>query len=104
MNEHTKKRGRKKTATAKEPKLSAYTQAEAARMKRQARYEPLHRTLNRDYSQMQAVRIDHRTVIYIKPGQDPEAAKETYLQIVARSKPLAPAQRVSNQVNRPQYV
>lgn len=33
-----------------------------------------------DYSQLQTVRIDRKTVIYIKPGQDPEQIKAKYLK------------------------
>lgn len=37
-------------------------------------------TITHDYSQMTAVRINHRTVIYAKPGEDPEKVRNTYLE------------------------
>lgn len=37
-----------------------------------------------DYTKMISVRIDHRTTIYIKPGQDPEEARKRYINSRAK--------------------
>jgi hypothetical protein len=44
------------------------------------RNQPLFKTRQVDFSQLQTVRIDRKTVIFIKPGQDPELAKSNYLK------------------------
>lgn len=59
-------------------KLAAQRVAERQAVKRQK--EVLFKTKTVDYSQLQTVRIDHRTVIYARPGEDPETARKRYLQ------------------------
>lgn len=41
---------------------------------------PKFKTPQIDYSKMISVRIDHKTTIYIKPGQNPEEEKIKYLK------------------------
>jgi hypothetical protein len=44
------------------------------------RNEPKFVTKVVELSQLVAVRIDHKTTIFIKPGEDPEGAKEKYFE------------------------
>ncbi len=39
-----------------------------------------------DYSQLMQVRIDHKTIVYANPGEDPAAVKERYLQRASNQK------------------
>ncbi|MGN6478316.1 MAG: hypothetical protein ACTHKV_13910 [Flavipsychrobacter sp.] len=53
---------------------------QAQKIKRNRAGEIIYKTKVVDLSKMQEVRIDRKTCIYIKPGQDPQLAKEKYLQ------------------------
>lgn len=46
--------------------------------KRRLRREPKYETVSVDYSKLKTVRIDNRTIIYIKPGECEEAARAQY--------------------------
>jgi hypothetical protein len=54
---------------------------------------PLFATRAIDYSEMKAVRIDSRTIIYAKPGEDPEVVRKKYLSNKQLPKNIAPVQR-----------
>lgn len=47
--------------------------------KREERNKPKYKTRSVDYSQMISVRVDHKTVIMIRPGQDPLVEKDKFL-------------------------
>lgn len=89
MTEEKKKVGRPRTKDPKEKKVYGYTQDEAARIARRKRHEPLFQTKTVDYSNLRTVRIDDRTVVYAKPGEDPDDVRERYLKQRAKAKRLA---------------
>ena len=49
------------------------------RVRRNRMGEVMFKTKVVDYSKMKEVRIDHKTCIYIKPGEDPKKARDDYL-------------------------
>ena len=66
-------------------KLVAQQNADRAAAKRK-REEPQFRTRQVDYSQRIAVRIDHKTIIYCKPGDNISEVKKRYLERLKDSK------------------
>jgi len=52
--------------------------------RRREREKPKYTTRSIDYSQMQTVRIDNRTSILVKIGEDVEAAKQRYLKLMKK--------------------
>lgn len=79
----------KKTSTSK---LIARQNAEREQ-RRKSLASPLFATRAIDYSEMKAIRIDSRTIIYAKPGEDPEEVKKKYLSNKQLPKNIAPVQR-----------
>lgn len=57
----------------------------AENSKKYQRRPPAFKTIHVDYTQLQTLRIDRKTTIYIKPGQDPEAAKKKFLKNYSKS-------------------
>lgn len=72
-----------KKALRKKNKRSVEVIRTAALSKRK---EPLYETKPVNYAEMKTVRIDCKTVIYIKPGEDPASAKRKYLDRIEKSK------------------
>jgi hypothetical protein len=62
--------------------------------KKRASAEPSFATKKVDYSMLRAVRIDQRTIIYAKPGEDVTQVRENYLQRIERT-------RIANQQRPP---
>lgn len=60
---------------------------------RKRRDEPQFKTKAVDYSQLVAVRIDHRTVVFAKPGEDPDKVREKYFANQKLPKNISPSQR-----------
>lgn len=70
-----------KRETEKQIKRSSLVRKQDAErmVARRMRDKPLFKTKQIDYSTLIAVRIDDRTIIYAKPGADPEAIRDKYL-------------------------
>lgn len=76
-----------------ERRLSRQRDQEAAQ-KRKQREQPQYETRAVDLSQLREVRIDAKTCIYIRPGQDPVAEKKNYLARLQGSRSTAKAREV----------
>lgn len=78
---------RKADDLKKELKLAAYRiRINNESERKQLRRQPAYKNVVRDYSKMKLVRIDEKTFIYVKPGDDIEAARERYKLQVEKSK------------------
>jgi len=55
------------------------------RMEKELRRGQVLKTREVDYTQLRTVRIDRRTSIYIKPGENPEIAKDRFLKTYHKS-------------------
>lgn len=64
----------------KKPKIISRIIENEQKEKRQKGREPKFQTKAVDYSQLQSVRVDQRTFIYIQAGDDPKKAIEKYHQ------------------------
>lgn len=72
---------------AGKPKKLTYNAEEALRsMRRRKMVEPQFETKQVDLAKLVSVRIDKKTCIYIKPGEDPVKAKEKYLERLRAAK------------------
>jgi hypothetical protein len=60
---------------------------------RKRRDEPKYVTKEIDLSKLVAVRIDHRTVVFAKPGEDPDKVREKYFSNQKLPKNISPSQR-----------
>lgn len=69
-----------------EPKIISRQIIQEQKVKRDRQGKPIFKTKTVDLSRLHQVRIDHKTCIYIKPGQDPEKVKKTYLKRLQESK------------------
>lgn len=63
----------------KQQRLAIATQKNEARRKKELEKKPKFNTRSIDYSQMTSIRIDAKTTIYAKPGEDPEEVRKRYL-------------------------
>jgi len=61
-------------------KLTRLNADEKSRVFREKARGPKFQTKQVDYTQLHAVRIDKKTIIYIKPGQDEDKAREHFLK------------------------
>lgn len=57
---------------------------EVNRRDRENRRQPAFKNKEVDYNELRTLRIDKRTVIYIKYGEDPKKAKENFLKVYAK--------------------
>lgn len=69
-----------------EPKIISRQIIQEQKVKRDRQGKPIFQTKTVDLSKLHQVRIDHKTCIYIKPGQDPEKIKKAYLKRLKESK------------------
>lgn len=53
-----------------------------------------------DYAALISIRIDSKTIIYAKPGEDPEAVKQKYLTRLQTSHPICPREKDAAQLKR----
>lgn len=70
----------------KEPLVISRRIEQEQKQKRDRQGRPIFQTRTVDLSKLHQVRIDHKTCIYIKPGQDPEKVKKAYLKRLRESK------------------
>lgn len=69
-----------------EPKIISRQILQEQKVKRDRQGKPIFQTKAVDLSRMHEVRINPKTCIYIKPGQDPVAATENFLKRLQESK------------------
>jgi hypothetical protein len=63
---------------------------------RSKRPEPKFQTKKVDYSKMTSVRIDDKTMVYLKPGQTTEQAKAKYKKLMKEHTALKPIEKFYN--------
>lgn len=74
------KKPREKKEKKKEPKVISRIIETQLEDKRRRGRQPKFETKKVDYSQLRTVKVDEKTYIYIKPGDDPKKAIEKYKQ------------------------
>lgn len=58
-------------------------------IQKRKRAEPVLKTRSQNFSKMRSIRIDHKTIIFVKPDQDLEQIRKKYLQDLKFSAPVA---------------
>lgn len=77
---------REKKEKKKEPVITSRIIIPDQKQKRNRAGEIIYRTREVDLSKLHEVKIDNKTWIYIRPGQDPEEVRKKYLQRLADCK------------------
>lgn len=66
-------------------KIKRLNEDEKRRSNKEKNNRPKFKMKNIDYSQLHSLRIDSKTIIYIKPGEDPAIARANFLNIYKKS-------------------
>jgi hypothetical protein len=75
-----RKRKKKELTEGERLRLLARQQRKETAVRRKANEEPKFQTKKVDYSQLTAIRIDAKTIVYAKPGEDPEEVRKKYFR------------------------